>query len=698
MIYALFCETPQHRFVKWFGNGSVCQSTFSNFLIIIIVVIGCFGCSNIPSSDFYEVDGLITGSITDSLDVSVWNSVQFINSRGLENQPADTAKHTSLTFSVYISTPGNYSVWFLAANPGVSGDSLTVDITITDSDNFLVSQVSVGIPKAYGLRWQRANTGYNSNLVLFGEPGQYKISITARDTANIQLHKFQMSLNNTDQPYGLGLPSSTRTDLSSADLFQELPLMLPPAWAFNPIIGFDVNSSGKLQQVLSDESAVTSAGLGGVWTRTVSDFDTFDTGDEGKNEVPARGFKVANEDLCVSNLSSLFTQGYSFLVTHQSPGVDCLNRLHQEYRNLVGDDRRPLIFHGIKNAYDAQLKQYPAPMTPKYEFKWSASPLVENGNFQPGGYSELVDDLSSPAGSLYNMPFLSLPVNYPPNLSDNSDWDSELFIKTVQLSVFLPIMHVILPGFVDQLSDPERSQLLKAMRLRNSLFPYTYTHAHYTRQSNESVISGFRQYPDQFMYGNAFLVAPVMQPGTDGRIVYFPEGRLWYNFYTGEAFDAGRSWFVETQRNQLPLFVKAGSVIPYQSNEDTERLSIEIYTGDAGALRLVEDDGQTRAYRRTAAARTMLRYNEVEGNLKFTIGAVQAGFEGMRDYRTYDIYFKHAERPNHIEINSKKLVRATASEKKIDGSSWQYDETESEIVVNLNDVSRYEKLDIVIYP
>ncbi len=79
-------------------------------------------------------------------------------------------------------------------------------------------------------------------------------------------------------------------------------------------------------------------------------------------------------------------------------------------------------------------------------------------------------------------------------------------------------------------------------------------------------------------------------------------------------------------------------------DENSDSLKIEVYTGDAGAFRLVEDDGETRAYRRAEAARTMFRYNEVEGNLTLTIGAVQANFEGMTDLRSYKIHFKFVSR------------------------------------------------------
>ena len=140
--------------------------------------------------------------------------------------------------------------------------------------------------------------------------------------------------------------------------------------------------------------------------------------------------------------------------------------------------------------------------------------------------------------------------------------------------------------------------------------------------------------------------------------------------------------------------MKAGSVIPAMDNDDTNILKLDIYTGDAGAFRLVEDDGITRAYRRAKAARTMFRYNEIGGNLKLTIGAVQADFDGMRENRSYNIHFKYADRPDSIEVSGEKLLMSLNSSVE---NSWRYDEESKSIIIYLSNRSRREKIDIVVY-
>ncbi|WP_340104806.1 glycoside hydrolase family 31 protein [Rhodohalobacter sp. 8-1] len=674
-------------------------SHFCFTLITLLIVFGS-GCSTIPPSDFYEVDGLVSGALTDSFEAPGWHPVQFINSEGLEFNPDSSANAGPLSFSVYISNPGNYSFWILAASGKKTESSTALDASVSGQDGYLISQLSANLTDEYRLRWIRFGTHSSANLITIDDAGQYSFSIRPRNSENIHIHKFQLSRDNIDPPFGLGLPSSTGLDLSAADLFREIPVMLPPAWIFKPVIGvtgmFDA-STGK-----PDGFAMLHSETGGVWTDAEEDTDLKNNSAGLPATDTATGVKMSVSKTCEDRAAQIFESGYRFIVTRDSPGVECLERIHQTFQKIDGRDRRSIVFHGIKNAHKSESKRFPAPMIPAYKFEWTAEPFVQGGDFFPGGYQELVNDLTDPANSLYGMPFLSMPIDYQSRMDSASGWDSELFIRTVQLSPFIPVMNLVLPdnifdeaGLSDHLNSLEKEQLFDALTLRTSLFPYHYSHAHYTRQTNEGIISGFRQYPRQYMYGDAFLVAPVTEPNAEGRIVFFPEGRRWYNYYSGQSYEAGQSWFVETRRDQLPLFVKAGSVIPYHIDETSNHLKIDIYTGDAGAIRLVEDDGTTRAYRRAEAARTMFRYNEVEGNLKLTIGAVQAEFEGMTAQRSYAIHFKFLDDPDLVEINGSKINRSSMDSQVM---SWQYIESESEVVVTMNSVSKHEKFDVIIHP
>lgn len=301
----------------------------------------------------------------------------------------------------------------------------------------------------------------------------------------------------------------------------------------------------------------------------------------------------------------------------------------------------------------------------------------------------MVEDLSDPLNSLSGTPFLS----YTADLSGAAETDMELFQQMVDLTVFTPVMHLINPQ-VDPSDEKMLEVLFEATALRTQLFPYHYSHAHYTRQRNETLIRGFREHKNQFLYGDAFLIAPQTEASADGRTIYFPEGRHWYVFRENERYEAGQSWFVETRSGELPVFVKAGSVIPYHREMARETLDVDIYTGDAGTFRLVEDDGRTREYRSTMASRTMFRYNEVAGRQQLTIGAVQFSYEGMKSTRSYTLRFLHSPPPEDITVNNESISEGAGE----GNPKWDYDEEQSLLKISLPEMDRRQKLDIVIIP
>ena len=106
---------------------------------------------------------------------------------------------------------------------------------------------------------------------------------------------------------------------------------------------------------------------------------------------------------------------------------------------------------------------------------------------------------------------------------------------------------------------------------------------------------------DQFMYGPAFLVCPVLKLGARSREVYLPEGHRWTDYWSGETYQGGQNVSVEAPLDRIPLFVKSGSIIPYynspQKNVNPDELiELYVYTGEDGRFDLYEDDGRTLDY------------------------------------------------------------------------------------------------------
>jgi alpha-D-xyloside xylohydrolase len=103
---------------------------------------------------------------------------------------------------------------------------------------------------------------------------------------------------------------------------------------------------------------------------------------------------------------------------------------------------------------------------------------------------------------------------------------------------------------------------------------------------------------DEYMFGPALLVAPVTEQGATSRSVYLPAGTDWYNFWTNERLHGGQRITVAAPIDTIPLFVRAGSILPMGSAVDStiDKQAIEqvrVYPGAEGSFTLFNDDGQT---------------------------------------------------------------------------------------------------------
>jgi alpha-D-xyloside xylohydrolase len=130
---------------------------------------------------------------------------------------------------------------------------------------------------------------------------------------------------------------------------------------------------------------------------------------------------------------------------------------------------------------------------------------------------------------------------------------------------------------------------------------------------------------DEYMFGPALLVAPVVEQGMTSRQVYLPAGTDWYNFWTNERVKGGQTITVAAPIDTLPLFVRAGSIlpmgVPVESTNETQALSeVRVYPGADGSFDLYSDDGTTYAYERGEMQLTHLAWSDAAQKLTGTSG------------------------------------------------------------------------------
>jgi alpha-glucosidase len=106
---------------------------------------------------------------------------------------------------------------------------------------------------------------------------------------------------------------------------------------------------------------------------------------------------------------------------------------------------------------------------------------------------------------------------------------------------------------------------------------------------------------DQVLIGRYLMAAPILKPGQTARQVYLPEG-VWYDWWDGYRFEGGRYILADAPLNRMPLYVRAGAVIPmgpamqYVGEKPLEPLSLHLFPGDQAEFTLYEDDGISLDY------------------------------------------------------------------------------------------------------
>src|SRR6185437_8788743 len=148
------------------------------------------------------------------------------------------------------------------------------------------------------------------------------------------------------------------------------------------------------------------------------------------------------------------------------------------------------------------------------------------------------------------------------------------------------------------------TMIIRYDKLRYRLLPYSYSLAWREACDDHSLPPGLpvdcpddrraRDVGDQFMFGPAFLVAPITEPGADSRSVYLPEAAAWYDFWTGKQLSWTDAIEVSAPLERIPLFVRAGSIVPFgpvaqDADDPLDPLEVRVYPGANGEFEWYPD-------------------------------------------------------------------------------------------------------------
>jgi alpha-glucosidase len=184
---------------------------------------------------------------------------------------------------------------------------------------------------------------------------------------------------------------------------------------------------------------------------------------------------------------------------------------------------------------------------------------------------------------------------------------------------------------------PEVEEIARqSIELRYRLLPYLYTLTHRAQRTGEPwmrpLLYDFpdnirlHRIEDQVMIGPLLMIAPVCQPGVRERTIELPPG-TWYDFHTGLRVGPG-PLVAGATLGRMPVFVRGGSILTLgNSRQSTAQplteLTLEVYPDAeaAGLWTLIEDDGETFAYRNGSIAETELTITGLTEGASLTVGA-----------------------------------------------------------------------------
>lgn len=239
----------------------------------------------------------------------------------------------------------------------------------------------------------------------------------------------------------------------------------------------------------------------------------------------------------------------------------------------------------------------------------------------------------------------------------------EFYTRMLQFATFLPLLRSHGTDTPREIwnfgkeGEPFYDAILKTIQLRYQLLPYIYsladrvTHNHYTMTRLLAFDFAFDpevlDLKDEFMFGPSLLVCPVTSPNAQQRSVYLPQATKWFNFWTGKVYDGGQRIMADATIDHLPLFVRAGSILPmgpvvqYTEEAKGKLIDLHIYPSRNAQFTLYADEGDSYRYEQGECLRIRLTWDDSRHML--TIGQREGCYRGMPQKQTFRIILHRSD-------------------------------------------------------
>lgn len=247
--------------------------------------------------------------------------------------------------------------------------------------------------------------------------------------------------------------------------------------------------------------------------------------------------------------------------------------------------------------------------------------------------------------------------------------DPELYIRWVQFGMMSPIAHLFgmeHPNYKEPWNYGEEAQKIFKQydELRYSLIPYLYSNSYEMHKTGmplmRALVLEYQDDPnvyeitDQYLLGGDLLICPVTTKDAKTRTVYLPEGK-WINYWTGEKFEGKQYLNVLTPIEEMPIFVKAGAIIPtqevvnYVGEKEIDEIILDVYPEGESSFKLYDDDGESLDYQNGEFSISEIKMKETENQVTLEINTPEGEFEVAP--RNYKIRIHSEQEFSDIKIN-----------------------------------------------
>ncbi len=281
----------------------------------------------------------------------------------------------------------------------------------------------------------------------------------------------------------------------------------------------------------------------------------------------------------------------------------------------------------------------------------------------------------------------------------------ENYYRWVQFGAFVPVFRV--HGRIPQEREPwyygDQAEAIAAkyIRLRYQLMPYVYSAAWENHLTGVPIARPMViEYPDdpavreltsEWMFGNSLLVSPVVAQGATQQPVYLPSEK-WYDFRTGSPYTGPSQLNVAVTPEDIPIFVKAGSIIPMSpaaqyagAPEMSNTVVLSSYPGGTGTCTVYDDDGVTYEYESGASSTTEIVHERTPSRARIVVNARTGSYSvNRRDWLAAVNWAPAA--PDTVVLDTSRLNPVSLdSVNSLNAVGWFYNTSSKQCLVKFPD-------------